>query len=158
MSPDALQVRIHALTDREAIQALSMLAEDRGLLDAVEHLPSSAEALEGCVDPSDLSAYGVSGLPVVSDGELARAALEYVAGLPDWVDTVEEAAEYVRAPAERLDPVSAPVILLVIVILQTDIKFTRNTRGKWSLTIHKKAARDSTLGKVIRGLLSQLGQ
>ncbi|GHC57551.1 hypothetical protein [Streptomyces cinnamoneus] len=57
---------------------------------------------------------------------------------------------------ERLDPFMLPVAGLVITLLQTEVVMKRDTRGKWSLTIHKRALRDSALGRVLTALLSQV--
>ena len=43
---------------------------------------------------------------------------------------------------------------LVVLALQTEVKLTRDSQGKWSFTVHKRALRDSTLGQVITKLIS----
>jgi hypothetical protein len=45
---------------------------------------------------------------------------------------VGEAVEYARSPADRFDPVLVPVGVLVVTL-----------RGRWSLTVHKRALRDA---------------
>lgn len=152
MNPLPLVSQIRVLSDREAIRAITALAEDRGLLDGARQLPSGPDQLQDSAGTDDLAAFAASDHAKTSDGDLARLALEYVAGLSALADAVEEAVAYVRAPAERVEPVSVSVAALVIVLLQTEVKFTRNTNGKWSLTVHKKAMRDSTLGKLLAGL------
>ncbi|MEY9948081.1 hypothetical protein [Kitasatospora sp. GAS1066B] len=143
------------LSDKEAIRALVAVVEDRGLLPAAEQLPQGTE-LRNAVDAGDLKAYREPG-EAASEGELARAALECVAALhEDLASTVGEAVEYAQSPTDRFDPVTLPVAVLVITLLQTEVIVKRDPRGKWSLTIHKRAARDSAVGKLLTALLSRI--
>ena len=48
------------------------------------------------------------------------------------------------------------VVTLVVMALQTEVKLTRNTQGRWTFTMHKHPMRDSTLGQVISKLLTYL--
>ena len=54
------------------------------------------------------------------------------------------------------DPVTLTVGALVVLALQTEVKLTRNTQGRWTFTVHKHPMRDSTLGQVISKLLAYL--
>ncbi|MFE4868258.1 hypothetical protein [Streptomyces sp. NPDC056682] len=154
---DELEQGIQGLSDEAAVRALMAVAEERGVLTEASELPSGAAELAAGVDAADLEAY----LPdraqlAVSDGELARAVLEYAARSDDLAGTVGEAVAYARSPMDRFDLVGFPVTALVIAILQTEVIVKRDRHGKWSLTIHKRALRDSALGKVLTGLLSRI--
>jgi hypothetical protein len=55
------------------------------------------------------------------------------------------------------DPSREPALFvgaLVVLALQTEVKLTRDSQGKWSFTVHKRPLRDSTLGLVITKLIS----
>lgn len=148
--------RIRGLSDEEAVKALLALVEDRGLLPAAERLPRGTE-LQDAVEARDVQAYLPLDGVIVTDGELARAALECISDLrEELASTVSDAVEYAQSPMDRFDPIMLPVALLVIAVLQTEVVVKRNERGKWSLTIHKHALRDTALGRVIGALLSQI--
>lgn len=90
-----------------------------------------------------------------SAGNLVGATLLYqVATRHDLVPVV---TRVVGDPggAER-DLVTLTVGALVFLILQTEVKLTRNTQGRWTFTMHKHPARDSTLGQVTSKLLAYL--
>ncbi|MFJ2845828.1 hypothetical protein ACIPD2_29925 [Streptomyces griseofuscus] len=99
---DELIREIRALSDAEAVRALTVLAEDRGLLSSAEQM-----ALPGGELGEALTAAGVEPGGGAGEGDVARAALEYAALGGD--DVVGEAVEYVRSPMERFDPVSVSV-------------------------------------------------
>jgi hypothetical protein len=148
--------RIRELSDEEAARALLALVEDRGLLPAAEQLPQGTE-LQDAVDARDVDAYLPLDRVIVTDGELARTALECIPDLrEELASTVSDALEYAQSPMERFDPITLPVALLVIAVLQTEIVVKRNESGKWNLMIHKHALRDTALGRVLGALLSQI--
>ncbi|MCC9311813.1 hypothetical protein LN042_32925 [Kitasatospora sp. RB6PN24] len=150
-----LAQRIRMLSDNDAIRALAAVVEDRGLLPVAEQLPQGTE-LRNAVDAVDLNAYLQPG-EVVTEGELARTALECASALhADLASTVSEAVEYAQSPTDRIDPITLSVTTLAIALLQTEVVVKRDPRGKWSLTIHKRAARDSTVGKLLTALLSRI--
>ncbi|WP_406292902.1 hypothetical protein OG948_00745 [Embleya sp. NBC_00888] len=152
-----LEQSIRALSDDEAIRALTVLAEERGLLPAAHRLSPDGGGLRAVVDAVELERYLGSGQPESSDGELARRVLEYAVALrEDLADTVGEAVAYARSPMDRFDPVTLSIAALAITLLQTEVVVKRDPRGRWSLTIHKRALRDSTLGRVLTALLSQI--
>ncbi|MER5928884.1 hypothetical protein [Streptomyces sp. NPDC002054] len=148
---------IRALSDEEAVRALTVVAEERGLLPAARQLSSSGAELRDAVDVLDREEYLLPGQPVATEGELARIALEYAAAQhEDLAQTIGEAVEYVQSPMDRIDPATISVAALVVTFLQTEVIMKRDTRGKWTLTIHKRALRDSALGRVLTALLSQI--
>ncbi|MGW3657577.1 hypothetical protein ACWD6R_18650 [Streptomyces sp. NPDC005151] len=157
LSQDDLEQSIRALSDDEAIRALTALAEERGLLPAAHRFSPEGGRLRAGVDAVELERYLDPGQPELSGGELARRVLEYAVALrEDLANTVGEAVAYARSPMDRLDPVTLPVAALAITLLQTEVVVKRDPRGRWSLTIHKRAMRDSSLGRVLTALLSQI--
>lgn len=151
-----LAQRIRGLSDEQAVRALLALVEDQGLLPLASQLPQGAE-LEEAVDARDAKAYQPLDGTVVTEGELARAALEFVSDFhEELVGMVGDAVEYAQSPTDRFDLVVLPVAVLVVMILQTEVVMKRDQRGKWSLTIHKHALGDSALGRVLAALLSQI--
>ncbi|MFI0743179.1 hypothetical protein ACH4PU_34655 [Streptomyces sp. NPDC021100] len=74
----------------------------------------------------------------------------------DLVETVGGAVEHARSPRERLDPVTLSVTALVVALLRTEVSVKRDPRGGWSLSVHKRALRDSVLGRVLTALPSHL--
>ncbi|MFF8992371.1 hypothetical protein ACF09H_21025 [Streptomyces sp. NPDC014983] len=146
---DELVREIRALSDAEAARALTVLMEDRGLL----HSAGELGPLDGQLVDA-LEAAGVEPAAAGGDGELARAALEYAALRGDGV--VGEAVEYARSPMERFDPVSVSVGVLAVTLLQTEVVVKRDPRGRWSVTVHKRALKDAALGRLLTALLSHL--
>ncbi|MFD7862733.1 hypothetical protein [Streptomyces sp. NPDC059783] len=141
--------RIRALSDAEAVRALAVLVEDRGLL------PSAMESAVPDEELRDsLKAAGVEPGGGEGEDDVARAVLEYLALSGDGV--VGEAVEYVRSPMERFDPVSVSVGVLAVTLLQTEVVVKRDVRGRWSVTVHKRALKDAALAKVLTALLSHL--
>ncbi|MER7466588.1 hypothetical protein [Streptomyces sp. NPDC097981] len=152
-----LEQDIRTLADDEAVRALTVLAEEHGLLPAARQLSAGGDELRAEVAAVELERYVGAEQSELSDGELARRVLEYAAAArEDLADTVGEAVAYARSPMERLDPVTLPVAALVVTLLQTEVVLKRDPRGRWSLTIHKRALRDSSLGRVLTALLSQI--
>ncbi|MGW5861452.1 hypothetical protein ACWFRJ_04645 [Streptomyces sp. NPDC055239] len=156
-SQGQLEQSVRGLSDEAAVQALTAVVEERGLLPDARQSTWDGAELGNALDPVDVETYLRPGQPVVSEGELARAALEYAASLSDdLAQTVGEAVEYAQSPMQRLDPVSLSVTVLVVVLLQTEVVVKRDTRGRWSLAIHKRAMRDAALGRVFTALLSRI--
>jgi hypothetical protein len=150
MSQRDEQIReIRALSDVEAVRALTLLVEDRGLLSSAMETALHDEELGEALKAAGLEPGGGEG-----EGDVARAALEYVALSGDNV--VGEAMEYVRAPMERFDPVSVSVGVLAVTLLQTEVVVKRDVRGRWSVTVHKRALKDAALVRVLTALLSHL--
>ncbi len=109
------------------------------------------------MDARDAEAYLPPDGEVMTEGALARTALECVSDLyEELTGTVSDAVEYAQSPADRFDPVVLPVAVLVVTLLQTEVVVKRDQNAKWTLTIHKHALRDSALGRVLAALLSQI--
>jgi len=146
-----------------AIEALSGDQAARVLALTVDHgapLPDPArlraldsglrDALAG--DGAGLAGYAAPGGQAADPGELARATLVYLAAArPDLVPVIGQAV------ALADDSTREPALFvgaLVVLALQTEVKLTRDSQGKWSFTVHKRPVRDSTLGQVITKLIS----
>ena len=146
-----------------AIEALSGDQAARVLALTVDHgapLPDPArlraldsglrDALAG--DGAGLAGYAAPAGQAADPGELARATLVYLAAArPDLVPVIGQAV------ALADDSTREPALFvgaLVVLALQTEVKLTRDSQGKWSFTVHKRPVRDSTLGQVITKLIS----
>ncbi|MFF5406669.1 hypothetical protein ACFY8K_29205 [Streptomyces misionensis] len=146
---DELVREIRALSDTEAVRALTVLVEDRGLLSSAQEIgPAQGELGQA------LRAAGVEPGEGGGEGDVARAALEFAALQGDGV--VAEAVEYVRSPMERFDPVTVAVAVLAVTLLQTEVVVDRDRRGRWKVTVHKRALKDAALARVLTALLSHL--
>jgi hypothetical protein len=148
---DPVQEQIAALNDEQAIQVLELVVEDAQLPtpDAAEW-HSIQSHLGEAITASHLDLYQPNPDTTYSEGDLARAALTYHAeSSPDATKTVQQAIQYASSAGERFDPVTLAVGALAIAVMQTEVKLKRDTHGKWSFELHKKAMRDSTLGQVI---------
>ncbi len=148
------QAPIRALSDVEAIRALAVLLDERGLRTAAQQL-SSAVAQRDALDVGELAQYSDPLESVVSEADLARLVLEYVAVADRSL--VAEVVSYARSPAERVDLQTVSVVAAVVALLQTEVMVKRDARGKWSVTVHKHAAQNSALARVLSTLYSQIG-
>jgi hypothetical protein len=108
---------------------------------------------EALTDSTGLAGYAQAGDRDAGPGDLARAALQYLAGArPDLVPVITGAIGS-PGPVVR-EPVTLAAGVLVVLALQTEVKLTRDARGRWAFTVHKHPARESTLGQVISKLLA----
>ena len=107
---------------------------------------------DALADNGGLAGYAAPGGQAADPGELARATLVYLAAArPDLVPVIGQAV------ALADDSTREPALFvgaLVVLALQTEVKLTRDSQGKWSFTVHKRPMRDSTLGQVITKLIS----
>jgi hypothetical protein len=149
-SIDSLQKRIATLTDEQAIQVLGLVVEDAQLPVPADDWDSVESHLGEAIAASHLDVYEPIPGTSYSEGDLARDALRYYAESSSGAaGTIEQAIAYASGSGERFDPVTLAVGALVIAVLQTDVKLKKDARGQWSFELHKKAMRDSTLGRVI---------
>ncbi|OLB76006.1 MAG: hypothetical protein AUI14_19820 [Actinobacteria bacterium 13_2_20CM_2_71_6] len=152
-SPTEAIEMVNSLSDDQAVRALALVLRYRGtvpdpalLREAEDHLREAAAdpSLTEYRDPGDGS----------DAGALSRAALIHLAASdPEVIERAVYAAEEVN----RYDAVSIAVGGLVLLALQTEVELTRNEKGRWRLHIHKKAMRDSTLGRLLTKLISLYG-
>ncbi|HET9258293.1 MAG TPA: hypothetical protein VFO16_24270 [Pseudonocardiaceae bacterium] len=54
----------------------------------------------------------------------------------------------------RFEPATLALGGLVLIALQTEITIDRDTAGQWQFRLHKKAMRDSALGRLLGKLLA----
>jgi hypothetical protein len=146
---------IAALSDQEAIRVLADTADYQNRLPDPAQLRALETGLrEAATNDTGLAGYAQPG--ATSDaGDLARSTLLHLAATrPDLVPVITRAID---DPGYAVrDPVTVTVGVLVVLALQTEVKLTRNTQGRWTFTVHKHPARDSTLGQVISKLLAYL--
>jgi len=146
---------IAALTGEEAIRVLADTADYQHRLPD----PAGLRALEtglrdATTDDPGLTGYAEPGA-AADAGDLARAALLHLAATrPDLAPVIARAIDDPGSAVR--DPVTLTVGALVVLALQTEVKLTRNTQGRWTFTVHKHPTRDSTLGQVISKLLAYL--
>jgi hypothetical protein len=147
-----ISATIDALTDQQAIRVLALtLDHDAPLPDPATLRDLDAGLRQALTAGTDLADYAEPGCQQASPGDLARATLRYLAAQPALIPVITQATT--MADDTTRDP-TLLVGALVVLALQTEIKLTRNEQGKWALTIHKRAAKGSTLGQVIGKLLA----
>jgi hypothetical protein len=147
-----LTATIAALDDVTAVRVLADTADYQTQLPDPAQLRTMETGLREALttDPT-LTGYNEAGASADA-GELARATLQHLAtSRPDLASVITRAIE---DPAHQTrDPVTLTVAALVVIALQTEVKLTRNSQGRWTFTVHKHPMRDSALGQVIAKLL-----
>ena len=147
---DSLNERIARLDDQQAPLVLRLLVEHDRLHVPANDWDSARHHLKEAIAGSDLGVYMPPSGTAYSNGDLARTALLYYAEAhPNANSTIDEAITYATGPAERFDIAALALGALVLAVLQTEINLERDTQGKWSFRLQKKAVSDSTLAKVI---------
>lgn len=146
---------IAALTGEEAIRVLADTADYQHRLPDPAQLRALDTGLrQATTDDTGLASYAQPGI-TADAGDLARATLVHLAVTrPDLIPVITRAIEDPGSAVR--EPISLTVGALVVLALQTEVKLTRNTQGRWTFTVHKHPMRDSTLGQVISKLLSHL--
>jgi len=64
------------------------------------------------------------------------------------------AATRSESASGQADTSNCTYCALVVLTLQTEVKLSRNTQGRWTFTSHNHPMRDSTLAQVISKLLA----
>ena len=146
---------IAALDDTTAIRVLADTTDYQNRLPDPAQLRAIETGLrETVTTDTTLTCYAQPGAPAGA-GELARATLQHLAVTrPDLGPVITRAID--DPEHETRDPVTLAVAALVVIALQTEVKLTRNTQGRWTFTVHKHPMRDSPLGQVISKLLAYL--
>ena len=146
---------IATLTGDEAIRVLADTADSQNRLpDPAELRALEAGLRDAASDDTGLVDYSQPST-TADAGDLARTTLLHLAATrPSLVPVITRAIDN-PGYAVR-EPVSLTVGALVVLALQTEVKLTRNTQGRWTFTVHKHPMRDSTLGQVISKLLAYL--
>jgi hypothetical protein len=152
---DSITDAIAALTDDEAIRVLADTADyQHRLPDPAGLRTLEASLRDANADDTGLADYAQPGT-TADAGNLARATLVHLAATrPDLLPVITRAINDPGYAARG--PVTLPVGAVVVLALQTEVKLTRNTQGRWTFTVHKHPMRDSTLGQVITKLLAYL--
>jgi hypothetical protein len=88
-----------------------------------------------------------------SRGDLARAALAVLAESPLADQTVIADAIGLAQRPDRSGLEVVGVLSMVGVVLQTEVKVERDPDGKWHILLHKRPARDSTVGQLLSKLI-----
>ncbi len=145
---------IDALTDLQAVRVLALVVDHRAPLPDPAQLRELDVALAHAADHPDLRPYCRPGTPPPSDGDLARATLTYLAATRPELAPVIHHAIRMAEDATRFEPTTLAVGGLALLALHTEIKIERNTAGEWQFRLHKKALRDSTLGRLLGQLLA----
>ncbi|HEY6413741.1 MAG TPA: hypothetical protein VIX42_08640 [Edaphobacter sp.] len=88
----------------------------------------------------------------ISEGELARQALQVLAEDPEMAETIERMASTPPQNTQVFD-FGIGLTVAVLIVLQTHVKFERGPDGKWSLKVEKKATSDSLLKGLVQKLI-----
>ena len=105
--------------------------------------------LAHAADDPDLRPYLRPGTPPPSHGDLARATLTHLSATRPELAPVIDRAVRLADDTTRFEPATLAVGGLVLLALHTEVKVERNTAGEWQFRLHKKALRDSTLGRLL---------
>jgi len=90
----------------------------------------------------------------ITEGDLARAALDFLAQDPAFTNPIQTMAQH--PPPERyLDRATITLTTAALLVLMTRIKAKLDNTGKWSIEIDKKAASDSLLKLLVQRCLSR---
>lgn len=97
----------------------------------------------------------------VSEGDLARAALDVLAQDPAFAEPIQTMARQAAAGASAstqryLEPATIALTTAALLVLQTRVKFKLDHQRKWTLEIDKKAASDGAVKLLVERLLSLL--
>jgi len=134
----------------KAQQILDAIARSRsrGAGQSVPWSPSLAQALahQFQLEPGSTPA---------SDGDLARHALLVLAEDPETRKAIEVMASRADAGLQKFDfGASIGLTVAVLIVLQTHVKFERDSKGKWSLKLEKKPTSDALLKGLVQKLLT----
>ena len=145
---------IDALTDLQAIRVLALVVDHQAPLPDPTQLRELDAALAHAADDPDLRPYLRPGTPPPNHGDLARTTLTHLAATRPELTLVIDHAVRLADDTTRFEPATLAVGGLVLLALQTDVRVERNTAGEWQFRLHKKALRDSTLGRLLGQLLT----
>lgn len=155
------------LDDNSAIQILRTVAQAR-LRPGATGVAASPDVLDAPAlpDVSELRsvlgcAFGNQEETRVSEGDLARAALDVLSQDPAFAEPIQTMARQAAAGAPAwsqryLEPATIALSTAALLVLQTRVKFKLDHERKWSLEIDKKAASDGTVKLLVQRLLSLL--
>jgi nucleoside phosphorylase len=150
-----MQRALKQLSDAEAIAMVISLAGEfaSGRQKKSNELSDALRLLAG--------QFALSQTTENSDGNLARAALEWFAcdsiGLMMIERRLGALPEATKRRRERFSDLSSPALLTaVLVLLQVRFRIERDTEGKWSFLLEKRAASDTVLKTLLERLIPLL--
>ena len=146
---------IDTLTDLQAVRVLALVVVDHHApLPDPTRLRELDTAFAHAADDPDLWPYLRPSTPPPSHGDLARATLTHLSATRPELALVIDRAVHLADDTTRFEPATLAVGGLVLLALHTEVKVERNTAGEWQFRLHKKALRDSTLGRLLGQLLA----
>jgi len=145
---------IDALTDLQAVRVLALVVDHHAPLPDPTRFRELDTALAHADDDPDLRPYRRPGTPSPSHGDLARATLTHLSATRPELAPVIDRTVRLADDTTRFEPATLAVGGLVLLALHTEVKVERNTAGEWQFRLHKKALRDSTLGRLLGQLLA----
>lgn len=90
----------------------------------------------------------------VSEGELARQALALLAEDPAYRELIRALIEGPAPERFGLEITAIAMVPVVLLVLQTHVRFKRDKAGKWEILIEKKPTQTALLKSLIEKLLS----
>ena len=155
---DDLMGQIGGLSDADAIAALALV------LDVEDASSEVLEQLQMTQDQLAEAFASTPGLHAVTapeqgatQGEVARAALSYLAGSESVRQLVGQAVARPRREGQR-DPFTFAVGGLVLLALKSDVQLQRTTSGKWSFSFRLKPTNDTALADILGKLWTLFGK
>ena len=94
------------------------------------------------------------GTVLVSEGELARQALLVLAEDPETRKRIEAMAAGAAGSAQKYDFGTIGLTAAVLIVLQTHVRFERDSNGTWSLKLEKKPTSDTLLKNLVQKLIT----
>jgi hypothetical protein len=145
-----LDDRIAALSDPEAIGLVQRFSRAQPKTDVPSALEASvARQLSGQLDLSE------SLHSTASQGEVARAALRFIASDPEHQAGIRALLDHSPSQKEKFVIVESAVLVpLVLIALQTHVKFERDKQGTWTVKVEKKPTDANLLKDMVKKLLS----
>lgn len=142
------------LDDAAAIHTLKTIAQAR-LQPAEPELNATPELREALA-----ASFGGSAERPASEGDLARAALDVLSEDPEFAEPIRMMSQQGSAAQTRYGDPFTPIALTTaaLLVLQTRIKFKRDSKGKWSIEVEKKATESSALKLLVERFLSLIGK
>jgi hypothetical protein len=142
-----IQDLIRSLDDKTAKQILGRIAGSQPAPGGVR-ITWSPEIGKALADEFQVAAPPGG---AISEGDLARQALLVLAEDPEAAIAIERLASIPTESGQTFD-FGIGVAVAVLIVLQSHVKFDRNTDGKWSLKVEKKPTSDS----LVKGLVQKL--
>jgi len=149
--------KIDVLSDADAIAALAFVldVEDASNEDMAQ-LAAEQDKLPEALNSTPGLGEVASPDEQVSEGDLARSVLSYLAGQEATSDLVVKAVNRPR-PAGKRDPLSFAIGGLVLLALKSDVELKRSPAGKWSFHFRLKPTKDTALAGILTKMWGLFG-